>query len=139
MRGSRSQCHVEEDLSGGRCKAASAVLVDEDADLLIAWPTEPEMACQSRDAPVDLRDWQCIVVEPLDRGEKRRSDPRSCCGHSSTVADVLSRHDHGTVPIHRQVTVCYLASVVEPSSPIVQPGLWATSQGCPSGSTKTPE
>jgi len=30
-------------------------------------------------------------------------------------------------------------SVTEPSGPIVQCGLCATSQGCPSGSTKTPE
>ena len=47
----------------------------------------------------------------------------------------------GTAPGsgRRSVTVCYLVSVTVPSSAIVQCGLWAISQGWPSGSTKTPE
>jgi len=77
VRGSSAQRHIEQNLACGRRETAAAVLVNEDADLLVARPREAQIACQSRDAAVDFGDRNGVVVEPLDRCEQRRPDPWS--------------------------------------------------------------
>lgn len=99
VRRSRLQRHLEQDLACRRCEASPAVLVDEHADLLVAWARVVQMACQSRDAAVDLGDRQRVVVQPLDRGEQRRADARSGYRHPSSVAEHQSRDCRQTAPI----------------------------------------
>ena len=75
------------------------MLVDEDSDLLVAWPREAQMACQSRNPTVNLGDRDGLVVEPLDGCQQRGTDPRGGWSHPHTVAAGLSRHAQQTVSI----------------------------------------
>ena len=76
------------------------MLVDEDADLLVARPQEAQMACECGNAAMNLSDRNRFVVETLDRSEQCWADARSGGRHSSTVAETASRNAHKTVPIH---------------------------------------
>ena len=72
------------------------MLVDQNAHLLVARPGVAKVACQRGDATVHLGYRDRFVIEPLDRGEERRTVPGSTA--VTGEASLRSRHECVTKP-----------------------------------------
>jgi hypothetical protein len=73
----RTKCNVEQDISCGRLPATPPRLRHDAANLLVAWPEEPELGGNRSHAPVGLSDRRRWVVEALRSCDEARVDPRS--------------------------------------------------------------
>jgi hypothetical protein len=77
----RAEGNVEQDISCGRLPAAPSGSSDDAANLLVAWPEEPELRRYRSKAPVSLSNRRGLVVEALRRCDKARVDSRSEVKH----------------------------------------------------------
>jgi hypothetical protein len=73
----RTKCNVEQDISCGRLSAAPSRARHDAANLLVAWPEEPELGCNRSHTPVGLSDRRGRVVEALRSCDEARVDSRS--------------------------------------------------------------
>jgi hypothetical protein len=77
----RAEGNVEQDISCRRPPAAPSGSRDQAANLLVAWPDEPELRRYRSNAPVGLSNGRGLVVEALRSRDKTRVDPRSEVEH----------------------------------------------------------
>jgi len=81
----RTKRNVEQDISCERLSAAPSRPRHDAANLLVAWPKEPELGCNGSHAPVGLSDRRGRGVEALRSCDEARVDPRSKPEHVESV------------------------------------------------------